>query len=499
MELQFQKKLCRCLKPAVYEVQNQEQTQELKLGDAMPDIGRILGAWGQVILRGKEWRGDSVGFSGGLMVWVLYAPEDGSSPRTLDTWIPFQMKWELPDGTKEGDLRMEGRLRFLDARSVSPRKIMLRAGIAALAEALEPQETEVSIPGELPEDVAVLKNTYPVRLPRESGEKSFQLDEDLILPESAPVPEKLVYYTLQPQVTDKKFLGGKAVFKGTACLHILYLSEEGQLHSWDFALPFSQFGELEGELSGDAQTDVTMAVTDLDLALDAEGHMRLKCGLVAQYLADDRMLLELAEDAYSPRRVAEPQNALLELPALLDSRSENLYGEQNIQADADTVVDAVFLPDYPRQRRMDSGIQLELPGQFQILYYTADGSIQSGQARWEGSHSIPAHENSRVYAGIQPVGSPQVTTGDGTVSLKNELRLSQKAYSAQGIPMISGLKLGDLREPDPARPSVILRRAGRKGLWDLAKESGSTVEAIRSANRLQEEPEENRMLLIPVI
>ena len=100
MELQFQKNLCRCLRAAVYEVQNQEQTQELKLSDAMPDIGRILGAWGQVILRGKEWRGDSVMFSGGLMVWVLYAPEDGSTPRTLDTWIPFQMRWELPEGRK---------------------------------------------------------------------------------------------------------------------------------------------------------------------------------------------------------------------------------------------------------------------------------------------------------------------------------------------------------------------------------------------------------------
>lgn len=497
MELQFQKSPIRCLKTAVYEVRNQEQTQELKLSDAMPDIGRVLGSWGQVILRGKEWRGSSIALNGGILAWVLYAPEDGTGLRTMDTWIPFQMKWDLPDGTKEGDIRMEGRLRFLDARSVSPRKIMLRAGIAALAEALEPQEAEIYIPSGLPEDVALLQNTYPVRVVCEAGEKSFQMDEELALPDSAPVPEKLVYYTLQPRVTDKKVLGSKAVFRGSADVHVLYLSESGQIHSWDFQLPFSQFGELEAEPEGDPQLDITMSVTDLDMNLDDQGHLRMKCGMVAQYLVDGRQLLELPQDAYSPRRAVELQNEELVLPVRLDSRGENIYGEQTIHADADLVADAVFLPDYPRQRRMENGIQLELPGQYQVLYYGADGGLQSATARWEGSHTIPAGENSRIFANISS-GTPQVSVTDGALNLKTELHLEQKTEPAQGIPVLSGLKLGELRDPDPGRPSVILRRAGKDRLWDIAKSTGSTVAAIRQANHVKEEPAQDQMLLIPV-
>ena len=34
----------------------------------MPDIGHVLSAWGQTILRGKEWRADTVSFSGGAAV-----------------------------------------------------------------------------------------------------------------------------------------------------------------------------------------------------------------------------------------------------------------------------------------------------------------------------------------------------------------------------------------------------------------------------------------------
>ena len=139
MELQFDKSVMPCLRSVIHQVQNLEQTQEVKLTEGMPDIGRILASWGQLLIRGKEWRSGGMSVSGGVMAWVLYAPENGTSPRTLDTWIPFQMKWSLPEGTREGEMRAEGLLRSLDARSVSPRKIMLRAGISALICLISPE------------------------------------------------------------------------------------------------------------------------------------------------------------------------------------------------------------------------------------------------------------------------------------------------------------------------------------------------------------------------
>ena len=71
MELQFEKQQIPCLRQLPAEEQIQEQTQELRLSDGMPDIGRVLCAWGQVVMRGKEWRSDSIGVSSGVMAWVL--------------------------------------------------------------------------------------------------------------------------------------------------------------------------------------------------------------------------------------------------------------------------------------------------------------------------------------------------------------------------------------------------------------------------------------------
>ena len=49
MELKFETTACRCLRQKVCEVQNQEQTQEIRLPDGLPDIGRVLCSWGQVM------------------------------------------------------------------------------------------------------------------------------------------------------------------------------------------------------------------------------------------------------------------------------------------------------------------------------------------------------------------------------------------------------------------------------------------------------------------
>ena len=102
MELQFNQTEVSYLNPVVQECRNLEQTQEVRLSDGMPDLDRILGCWGQFVLRGKEWRTDTVSITGGVMLWVMYRPEDGGAPVVLDGWVPFGAKWELPRDTREG-------------------------------------------------------------------------------------------------------------------------------------------------------------------------------------------------------------------------------------------------------------------------------------------------------------------------------------------------------------------------------------------------------------
>ena len=103
-----------------------------------------------------------------------------------------------------------------------------------------------------------------------------------------------------------------------------------------------------------------------------------------------------------------------------------------------------------------------------------------------------------VDAYVRFESRPQAVLGAQEIECSGAISLETVTFAEQGLCMVTELELGERKEPDPGRPSLILRHVGENRLWDIAKECGSTVSAICEANQLQQEPESDRMLLIPV-
>lgn len=491
MEMKFEQIGCRHLRRVVDQVQTQEQTQEVRLPESMPDIGRVLGAWGQVIVRSKEWRSSGMAVSGGVMACAMYAPEDGSEPRSVECWIPFNLKWEFPETKHDGFICVMPRLKAIDARSTSARKMMVRANISIKGQGLESVETEVFAAGEVPEDVQLLKAMYPMELPCESGEKMIEITEE---PEGF-TGGKILRCDVMPEILEQKVMASRLVFRGKAMVHILCL-KDGKVESWDCELPFSQYADLDREFSSGASAQIHLMMTNLEAAL-AEGRLQIKCSLAAQYVIYDRCMMELVEDAYSPMRNVQLQKQELQLPARLDVRTEKIPLNQTIHAEAEQVVDAHSYMDHPVQRQLGENVQMDLSGMMQVLYYDHEGILQCSSTRFQQEMQIPSDPGAAVEAVIASDPTMRAMAGQD-LQIDGETDLQITAHCAQGQWMVTGLTLGERMQPDENRPSLILRRCTDAGLWALAKESGSTVEAIQKANGLTEEPEKGRMLLIPV-
>ena len=498
MQLQFSNKTVRYLDIPVQEVKNVEITQELRLTEGMPDIGRILMTWGQVMLRSKQWQSREIGLSGGVKLWVLYLPEDGTEPRVTEGWLPFQLKWDVRDTDREGPVRMMPLLRFADSRSISARKMMLRAGVGVLAQGFCQAEQEIGEPQDAPADVQIRKRTYPVMLPVEAGEKTFLLDEDLDLAAQGISADKMISCTVSPEVTEKRILSNKIAYKGCAGVHLVVRNSEGRIESRNIDLPFSQLVELDQTYGQDAQADIRFGVTELDTDMPENGPMRIKCGMVAQYLVNDRQILEVADDAYSPRRCIDFEMAQLNLPVIVEDKAETIRTEQMITGQQGTVADITFCPDYPLAQRNPGGIELKMSGLYQLLFYGEDGSMQSTSSRWEDDLQIPADHSIHTNVMVNAVGRPMVQTAVDGTSVSCPMMIQMQTGTDQGIPMMVSMEMDSQPSRNPDRPALILRRAGQDSLWEIAKKSGSTVDAVRNANHLTDEPKQEQMLLIPV-
>lgn len=491
MELQLKTTEISYLDPVILECRDLEQTQELRLPDGMPDVERVIGCWGQFILRSKEWRSDTVSITGGLMLWVMYGPEEGAEPQTMDTWVPFQGRWDLPDQTPEGKLTVQPTVRFLDARSVSPRKLLVRAGIGLNLMALAPKKAAFALPEHLPEDVQLLRRKLPLRLYAEAGEKSFALEDTL--PDIGE--RKPLYYTAQAALTDQKVVGDKIAFRGAVSLHTLLQGQDGQVEGQDFTFPFSQLAELDSAYGSEAEADLRICVTNLELERDSGGALHMKAAFAAQYVVDDITAVETVEDGYSTSRPLKMTRETLELQPILERRWETLSGEAALPEQVHNGVDSTLLTDFPVWDRQPEGDQLEAQGTMQLLSYGERG-LEGNTVRWDARRDLTAGEGTRlVVTGLQP-GEPQLSPAAGTMTA--QLRVQLTAFSKDGIPVITAMELGEPTPKDPNRPSLILCRAGEQGLWELAKQSGSTMEAIAKANGLEGEPEKGQLLLIPV-
>ncbi|MBQ2919830.1 MAG: LysM peptidoglycan-binding domain-containing protein [Oscillospiraceae bacterium] len=494
MELPFEKTETRFWQQKLYTPVVKEETQEYKLPDTLPDAGRVISAWGQAVLRGKEWRGDHISLSGGVMVWILYAPEDGSEPRRVESWLPFSMRVEHHHDGEDGVIRTECMLCSVDARNVSARKLMLRCSVGLMVQTLVPRAAELYHPKEMPEDIQLLDRTYPMVLTRETGERTFLVEE--LLPMDRQIPRKLIYYRLTPRVTEQKVLGSRAVFRGVGELHLLGLDEQQKLVSLDLQVPLAQYLELQEDWGEGSEVSNLLCVTSLEVEPEENG-IRVKCGLVSQYILNVPGVIRCLEDAYSPQRELELVRQEVVLPAWLDEQVQLFELQERLTGD-EVPVDAIFFPELPMVTKQPGGAEIRVGGSFQLLSEAPDGLLLGRQLKTARTVSQRTECDTIPCTWLR--GGTGLRRDGGSWTAEQELEMRIDSIAARPIAMVSSMKAGECRVPDPERPSVIVR-SGCPGetLWDIAKYCGSTVSAIQRLNKLESEPEEGRLLLIPVV
>lgn len=484
MELGFEKMQLPYLRQVLCQTKELELTQEVKLSEQLQDVGNILGAWGQVLIRSKEWRSNSLGISGGVLCWAMYMPEEGQ-PQTVEGWLPFQMQLDLPETTDDGQICVDPALKLVDARVTGAGKLMLRACVNLQVKAAVPAVAQVYTPPQAEPDIQLLQKTVSLQLPCEAGEKAFTMDEEFSL-EGEPA-EKLLYFCLQPVITEKKVMSGKLVFRGSALIHGLYQAEFGP-KSFSMDIPFAQYVQLDMDYEPEAEAWICPAVTGLEMELTGENRVLMKAGLVGQYGIFEKKQLPVVEDAYSTQRQLNMETQLLELPNLVKVQTQTVFADFALQTEG-IFVDAAFYPDHPKLQRSPDGAQVELRGRYQLLHRDNSGMLQGKSGKWEQNVPLGADEvapaNMRLYAAA-PVQAESA-----------ELSWDSMALEEMQLPMVTALQLSEKKETGEERPSLILRRKGEESLWAIAKATGSTVEKIMEANGLEADPPADKMLLIP--
>ena len=337
--------------------------------------------------------------------------------------------------------------------------------------------------------------TVPAQMER------FLVSDELTLPAGQPTPETILCVSTVPEITERRIVGSKAVFKGSAEIRILYQATDGSICAVSQTFPFSQYCQLAGDYD-EEQLRLCMAVTSCDAELPTEGGtMAVSAGLLAQCLVTKTVTLPFCEDAFATHGTLQAEWKEFTFDCQLDRQVQQLALRDTLRGEPlRSVIDSAVFVDFPRTEPVEQGVRVTVPVNVRVLGLDAEGMMQglSGAARAETELPAECWAVCRASAALRPEGSAS-PSGDGA-ELRAALTMDAGFFAQQTLRTLSAGTIDPPAEPEARRPSRVIR-AGLDGgpVWDVAKQYGTSVAAICAANGLSgEEIEAGGMLLIPM-
>ena len=498
MELSFARKTLSCYQPLEPQRINQEETLELTVPESLPDPQRIVDEQAELILRAKELSTGSVSVSGAVQACVLYVAEEETEPRMITGYLPFNLRMEQEGVDSQSEAELSWQVKSVDVRMLSSRKLLVRVNLSALFRVWKRTEFSLSTLEEHEESVQLLERSYPMLLPACLTERPFQLQQDAELPTSLSAIGELLCYRVQVQVQEQKISAMNLAFRGVLRLSMRYRNQEGSLGSFETELPFTQYVDLPEHFE-EAESQMSLLVTDRDLILLDERHVQLQLAMLAQVRVSSYQTVCALEDIYSTECQLLPQRESVSISALLDARELNRTVQEPLNLPCTQVEGVRAIAGVPEISRREGGFAIAVNVEVQLLCRDAEGKLHARQARVKAEFSLEAAEKCRILAKASVLDA-FASPSNGGVEFRCTVRLRAECWCTQTLELVCGAECQNLPERKD-RPSVVIRRVtGGESLWSIAKQAGSSVKVLRQVNGLaSQEPPEGTLLLIPML
>ena len=502
MDLELEQDIILCYETVGQATVCQEETQEAIVPDACPDILRIAEVCAQAFPSRWEVRDGQATVIGFIQASVLYVPEAGELLRRMEIKVPFSVQFEMGALSADCILETSTRLRCADGRMLNPRKILLRADLAAEITAFRKKEYALcngahEADGEkLCQRLSTLEHERRIAVPQ----RIFPMSEEIRL--TGTQASTVLSCRGESVCTESRVIGSKLIFKGKTDIFLLLQGEDGTLERRSESFPFSQIMEVKGASEGGScLVKLELAELMCRTASDDSFRILLDTEVLAQGQVRERSVATLLTDLYSTSNHVdlEQQEILLHSPGEEQVLPQTLRDLLETEDVVRTICDSRFeLGPVLRIQEGDT-LCLSAQGQITVLYLDEGRKPRRIEKDVELTTRVNAPQGSDVSCRCVCPGELYAAPCAGGVEVRLNLEFHILTSASIRTSVVSKAQLGEPRSSTGVRPSIVLRLPEQgEDLWDIAKACGTTMERIRQANELTgEEIPHNKMLLIP--
>lgn len=504
MELELRQEYISCWDNAYQTLMNQEETTEMIVPDACPDILQILDGEGKLLLQRKEAMDGKAELSGCIKVGILYQPEGENRVCSMEGILPFSTNLDSATITRSSKLMVCPKIQKVDVHVLNPRKVLIKVNFTLEVTCYTPQTQSVCSCVEKREQYGICEKVeeHQNHVVMAAQEKMFSYTDTLTLPAGNPDMEELLRFRTDCISQDAKVIGNKLLFKGEARVELMYRSRDGRPCTAMFPLPFSQMMEV-GDVGEDSTPELRIIFTNSSCKrADEEGRsVSVELELMAQSVLSKTHRVALLTDLYSTEcdmvdtRKTYTMGCLMDYGVAPESVRELLECTMPVAR----VLDVQLRPLQLANPKQGSEMTMNADVEAYVLFETEEGDCSSLHRRITVPHTVPISQqwDYRCDFSMSRQGSAMPASGGIEVSFTVEF-----SWSAMEKRKVQGIERASVEEKQPITgeiPSVIIRSV-RNGecLWDIAKSYRTTENDIAEANALPTaELYAGQMLLIP--
>lgn len=500
MELMLNKQGVDCFEEIVRETIRKEETLDSVVPDTMPDIAEIISTSGLVLIRSKDVADGKIRLEANVAAKIVYTPEGGGAAQCLNVTVPVSLA--LDNDKIDSYCKCCAKIMLLsaDTRALNPRKVLVRTEVTAIISCYKPGRVELcAAPEGGIEHVNLLEKEEYITPAMCVSEKSFVITDEHQIPASkAPVAEVLGTRVCLV-VEETKSVGSKIVIKGSAKTQILYNPENGAMCCVEFITGFSQIVETDMVIE-DPYTDLSLVLSGAYVDIKPESGCRvlsMELHVLAQFVVSEKRVLKCLTDAYSNTHNIDVSASTLSSKVV----EREIAVSDTIHETVETPVQAVELIDFFTGFGVTSvsGNEITVPVTMNLIYTGADGAIHSHRKRIEAKTTMEIDGGEELGVLCVNCGNVYATVVSGAVEMRISLDIRAAAYMQKTIDYICDVTVSaEANESNSDRPSIVLKMVSNTDdLWEIAKEYGSTIEAITEANELNFEDIWEKYILIP--
>lgn len=504
MEIELTRTQLACYDTLLDNTIPHEETMEMIVPDACPDILRIVDTAGTVCLKSKEALEGRAEVSGTVRCTVLYLPDGACGMRRLEVNLPFFCSADAVGIQPDSMVIAVPCLLSADTRAINPRKVLVRVNLAVSIRVFAPASATLCTGAacDCHAGVEQLKECHKAYMVTCVAEKPFTFSDDLALSGSRPEAVELLKSRAELNCTESKIIGNKLIFKGEVNLRICYRAADDTLCPADFALPFSQIIEVE-QVEEEAHCALDILLTDLTCSVGSgDGRaISVSMSLLAQAVVREERCLELLTDIYS---------TTCNLAADIQPHTLHDLVEQNIRRQtvrevvetgtmARTAIDAWVSVGAVTQNREGGRMVYSAEANLFVLYLTEENEVYSATRRIYVPCQVDVPEHCSCTCRCNCPGEVFATPTTGGIEVRFDLDFHYLALSGKRVVGVSAVQASELTpQESEGAPSIVLRVVSQERLWDIAKTYRTTMTDIMQANELEDENAlSGKLLLIP--